>query len=78
MPEVIDLGYCPRCGEDLIETSVGFIKHVKFCLICRDLIKLDEFWSKYYIDIAERTMEVIKSCQTKPNNSTEKQQSPNT
>ncbi len=62
MPEVIDLGYCPRCGEDLIETSIGFIKHVKFCLICREQIKLDEFWIKYYIDIAERTKEVIKLC----------------
>lgn len=64
MPEVIDLGFCPRCGEDLIETSIGFIKHVKFCLICREQIKLDEFWTKYYIDIAERTKEVIEQCQT--------------
>lgn len=62
MPEVIDLGFCPRCGEDLIETSIGFIKHVKFCLICREQIKLDEFWTKYYIDIAERTKEVIEQC----------------
>lgn len=68
MPEVIDLGYCPRCNEDLIETSIGFIKHIKFCLLCRDEIKLDPFWIDYYIDIAERTQEVIDQC--KPSSTT--------
>ncbi|MBA7641875.1 hypothetical protein ES703_49560 [subsurface metagenome] len=60
MPEVTDLGYCPRCGIDLTEETIGFIKHVKFCRICRDWLNLNPDWIPGWISIADYLKGVIK------------------
>jgi len=34
MKEVIDLGFCPRCKEDLVGMMTRVVKGVKFCYLC--------------------------------------------
>jgi len=34
MPKIIDLGFCPRCKEDLEGMMTGVVNNVKFCHLC--------------------------------------------
>lgn len=53
MPELIDLGFCPNCFEDLTDTPSSVIIHARFCRICADRIRGDrqreEDWLAYAI-----------------------------
>lgn len=66
MPEVTDLGYCPRCGIDLTEVPIGFVKHVKFCRICRDSLRDYPVLSDNYVAVADELKERQKSCNQQP------------
>ncbi len=34
MTDVVDLGFCPRCKEDLGDMKTRVFKGVKFCWLC--------------------------------------------
>lgn len=60
MPEVTNLGYCPRCTIDLVEVPIGFIRHVKFCRICRDFLNAHPELSDLYVKVADEMKERMK------------------
>lgn len=60
MPEVTNLGYCPRCTIDLTEESIGFIRHVKFCRICRDYLRDYPTLSDIYVQVADELKERMR------------------
>ena len=52
---MIDLGFCPRCKEDLEGMMTRVVRGVKFCYLCsfdleENKIELDEWvsWAKSY------------------------------
>jgi len=66
MPEVTNLGYCPRCGIDLIEVPIGFVQHVKFCCICRDFLLDHPEVSAVYVKFADHIKAFQKECNQHP------------
>ncbi len=62
MPEITDLGFCPRCGVEFYEVPIGFIKHVKFCKVCSDFLRTAPQAVGYYIRHADSFKEFIKEC----------------
>ena len=59
MSALIDLGFCPCCFEDLIDTPSSVIINARYCRICADRIRGDRKREEIYLRLAEVLKEII-------------------